>query len=787
MHLLHHIARLSRLPRPPSRWLYAVLGYVLAAMALAIGLSLQAPWLGLQLVADGAQVRVLASQGPSAAVPAGAVLRSVRATDGGAALELQAADLLEEPDVLPSYAQMDAFFARQQHLAQVLAQPRVTLHWQVAHGSADAGPGAGPGTSAASNASAAAHTETSAGASVSTVVAPGERPLRSLPVLFWFQLAVSVTGCLIACWVWVLRPHDLGARMFGITGLAFPVFAMPAAVYSGRELALEGDLFFALSALNHGGSVVFGAALCGIFMAHPQPLVRPLHLLWLFGVSGLWWLVGLVRLVSSPAWGIQLLVMVEMLLAMGLAAVQWRRSRGDALHRASLRWFILSLLVGSGLFIVLIIATASLGWLAPLPQGYAFGFFLFIYVGIALGLRRYRLFELDEWAFRMLLWVGGALAVVAFDALLIVALDWSAASALGVSLWVCGALYFPARQWLWQRLAQRPAMQLHELMPDVVEIAFQPSRTLQRRLWQALLHRLYDPLSLEPGSAGALAQARVEEGGLALQVPACASLNAVRLRYPARGQRLFSAKDATFVDALAQLLDQTESSRDAHERGARDERRRIARDMHDDVGARLLMLIHRAQSPELTELARAAMNDLRTALNVMDAHAIALADALADWRAEASARCEAAGVVLAWTAPTHLPQHAGVPLQLGSRQKAVMERALREGLSNALRHGQPRTVDIAVALEGATLALSLRNDGVPTTPAQWAEGRGLRGMRQRLHEYGAQLQTTTLADGRTEVALRLPLQLEPEPEPEPHPPATRNPWRNAHEKHPAGR
>ena len=182
--------------------------------------------------------------------------------------------------------------------------------------------------------------------------------------------------------------------------------------------------------------------------------------------------------------------------------------------------------------------------------------------------------------------------------------------------------------------------------------------------------------------------------------------------------------------------------------------------MHDDVGARLLMLIHRAQSPELRELARAAMNDLRTALNVMDAHAIALADALADWRAEASTRCEAAGVALVWTAPAHLSGLAGV--SLGSRQKSVIERALREGLTNALKHGQPDTVEVCVLLEQGGLVLALRNDGKPTVPAQWIEGRGLRGMRQRLQEYGAQMTTRTLADGRTEMLLRLPSIQEPQ-------------------------
>lgn len=714
----------SPVPRPPSLWLFAALAYTLAAVALAIGLAIQAPWLGLRLATDGDLVRVESSQGPSASVPAGAALLAVQ---GGAAaahqatIQLKALDLIEEPDVMGSYAQIDGFFQRQQQVTTALAQPQVTLYWNAA------------------------------GAPGDTLVEPQSRPISTLPLLFWFQLVVSVTGCLIACWVWVLRPRDWGARMFGITGLMFPVFAMPAAVYSSRELALPEDLFFTLSALNHWGSIMFGAALGAIFLTHPRQLVRPVHMVWLFLVFNLWWLTDVLRIAPNPGVGMQLSVITEMLLAMAFAAIQWRKSRGDPLHRAALRWFILSMLLGSGLFILLIITTALLGWLPPMPQGYAFGFFLFIYVGIALGLRRYRLFDLDEWAFRMLMWLGGALAVVGVDALLILALDWSAGPALGVSLWVCGALYFPARQWLWQRLAHRPGLQLHELMPDVVHIAFQPSRQAQEGAWKDLLRRLYDPLHLEPNPDFTQPRAQIDEGGLMLRVPASGGIGGYSLSYPSRGQRLFATKDAAFVNALSQLMNEAESSRDAHERGAHDERKRIARDMHDDVGARLLMLIHRAHSPELTELARAAMNDLRTALNVMDAHAIPLADALADWRAEATARCDAAGVALAWSAP-----HQSA-WELGSRQKSVVERALRESLTNALKHGHPHHVDICVELSAEHLTLWVRNDGAPSSPAQWAEGRGLRGMRHRLDEYGAQLEARTLADGRTEVSLRLPL------------------------------
>ncbi|MBH1963311.1 MAG: hypothetical protein I8H77_03185 [Comamonadaceae bacterium] len=682
---------------------------------------MQVPSIGLRLAAGSNEsVTIVHSQIDD--VPSGARLISVSSPIQDA-LQLTSEDVMEEPDVLPTYDRLDAFLSRQDAMARMLASNSMNLQWQA---SADT-------------------------ALRTTTVVPRPRVLSELPFLFWFQVAVSIVGCLIACWVWVLRPQDWGARMFGITGLAFPVFVMPAAIYSTRELALPGALFQGLSQLNYIGTVQFGVALGCIFLLHPKLLVRPAHIVWPFLLFNLWCLADALRWVPSPHWGRQAAILAMLLQAVTLATLQWIGNRGNALARASLRWLSLSLLAGSGLFIVLIIATAVLGWLPIMPQGYAFGFFLLIYVGIALGLRRYRLFDLDEWAWRMLLWIGGTLAVVGVDALLIVFLDWSAGTALGASLWICGALYFPARQWLWQRVAHRSTMQVHELMPDVVRIAFQPSRPTQETLWDDLLRRLHDPMQLETSDFSGT-QAMLDSTGLTLDVPACGGIGPRRLRYASRGQRLFSSKDAGFLNGLCHLMDQAQTSRDAYERGASEERRRIARDMHDDVGARLLMLIHRAGSPELAELARAAMHDLRTALHVLDAQDMPLADAVADWRAEAGARCEAAQVTLTWSADL-----GEDPPALASRQKAVMERALREGLTNALRHARPTHVEIAIALRSDELRLALRNDGAIGDPTSWAKGRGLQGMRHRLQTYGGSLHTGISARGGAELIVQMPL------------------------------
>jgi len=154
----------------------------------------------------------------------------------------------------------------------------------------------------------------------------------------------------------------------------------------------------------------------------------------------------------------------------------------------------------------------------------------------------------------------------------------------------------------------------------------------------------------------------------------------------------------------------------------------------------------------MAELARAAMNDLRAALAALDANPVPIAEAVADWRAEATSRCEVANVELAWRMQIEQPEHL-----IGSRQKVLIERALRESLSNALKHASPTCIDVHITQHAQTLDVNLLNDGPPTAVDKWKEGRGLRGMRQRLAEYGGSLDIQARPEGGAHVSIHLPL------------------------------
>ncbi|GAB4042755.1 MAG: hypothetical protein Fur0014_15150 [Rubrivivax sp.] len=682
--------------------------------------ALQPPSLQWRLgvSADGRDV-IVERPPPDGPMAQGVVVRRLSAP-GIAAVDLEPLDLIEEPDYLDTYEAMNAFFARQARLDAILRAGEVEVQWRDGQG-----------------------------AVVSERLRPADRRLGELPAVFWFQVGTGFAGLLIAGWVYVARPRDWGARAFLMTGLAFPFATCSAAIYSTRELALPETWFRALSTTNHLASTTFGMALVALFAVHPKRLVPPRWLLALPAVFLPWYLSDALQLAPDLDWGVRLPLMIELTLAIALAVAQWRASREEPLARAALRWFALSTLVGCSLFIVFVPGHSLLGWLPPLSQGYAFGFFLIMYVGIALGLRRYRLFDVDAWAYRIWLWVAGAGLVIACD-LLLLTLGVQQMLSLGGALLVAGWLYFPLRQWLWQRLVARTASSVEALLPSLAQLALLDDARARAAQWDATLQRAFDALEVSDSSKK-VSKVAVHDDGLALHVPALVDVPARVLRFAGHGRRLFSTQDASLAQTLHDLGAQIVSGRLDHEEIVRRERQRLARDLHDNLGARLLRLIHHLRGTPDGELARDAMHDLRAAVAAIDAPPSELGEALADWRAEVEQRCEAAGVELVWE------QLDAPRVMVPARIKAALGSMLREAVTNALKHARTRKLTVVACARGGFLQLTVGNDGAPSLPMQWKEGFGLRSFRARLRDLGGKLELQGSGDS-VRVSLQVPLE-----------------------------
>lgn len=181
------------------------------------------------------------------------------------------------------------------------------------------------------------------------------------------------------------------------------------------------------------------------------------------------------------------------------------------------------------------------------------------------------------------------------------------------------------------------------------------------------------------------------------------------------------------------------------------ERQRIYQDLHDDLGAKLLTLIHRAPDAVTADVARSALQDLRDVVSRTRGEPGSLLDSLGEIESEARQRLEASGGLLLWE------QEDGIAdPRLDHAQALQLYRIVREAISNALRHAQARHVRIRVRQRGATLYLDVTDDG-PGLAAETARGQGLAGMRQRAGELGGVIDWTAGSIGGTKVLLQFPL------------------------------
>ncbi len=705
---------------PPSRVIGFAVALSLATVVLCLELACARPHPGIALHSAGTAERpplLLAGATQPPPFEPGTVISAI-GVPGGPRLALRGDDLSQEPDaVFAGYAGFNAFMRRQQQLAGIQGAPVVELQAEDGR--------------------------------VAQLRPAPHRPLADLPFIFWLQVV-----CAIACWmtgaaIWAFRPAQPAARYSCIAGFGVLVMAGSAAIYSSRELALPGELFRALSGANHFGALLSSGAMLAVLWHYPQPLSAARPGVPLLAAFVLAWLADFMQWLPFGNLFQQMMILGGYLSSLVLGVLQWRAARGDPLRRAALQWFILSWFVGSGAFVALVSVPAMAGMDSGSLQAYAFGFLLLISIGLALGISRYRLYDLETWWFRAVMLVVGGFSVIVLDVMFAALLRFEAPAALAASLILAGWIYFPARQWLMARFLTGARRLRVDDVPALLRDVLAPNAYAVNELLPEALRQLFNPLVLHP-LPDKQAEVAIAEDGLALRVPGIGAEPAWEARFAGDGQRLFTRRDAEVASAVRAVLDRVAAYQVAVERSIEQERARVAQDLHDDIGARLLTLLHRSEG-ESAQAIREVLASLRLTVYGLGARPQSIGNCLAHWRAEAGERCEAMGVHLDWSERALLST-----VLLDAPQQLNLARVLREALSNALRHAQPSRIAIDVTIAGQALEITLLNDGATLPPEQWRSGLGLRGMDQRMQRLGGSL-TLQGDSGTTQVAIRLPL------------------------------
>ncbi len=204
-----------------------------------------------------------------------------------------------------------------------------------------------------------------------------------------------------------------------------------------------------------------------------------------------------------------------------------------------------------------------------------------------------------------------------------------------------------------------------------------------------------------------------------------------------------------------------------------DERRRLARELHDGLGQTLTALTNQLERlqrkleeqgsgealaaglADSVETARQALNDSRELSRLLRPPVLddlGLAAALS-WLARN----------LEQRTDLHVDLTVeGIEERLDPELETLVFRLVQEALTNVLRHSGARQAAVAVSRSGGLLELRISDrgrgfDARAAFAGHEAAGSGLRGMRDRLELFGGRLELVSAPDQGTLVSARVPL------------------------------
>lgn len=310
------------------------------------------------------------------------------------------------------------------------------------------------------------------------------------------------------------------------------------------------------------------------------------------------------------------------------------------------------------------------------------------------------------------------------------------------------------------RITPNPASEIDERFGDIVRLLITlllfSGATLLVAWWSA--HRALSPVrELEAGLA------RLARGEPAAGLPA------FRLR---EFDRIAGA-----IEALAAALRESRAAQRSLARRLirvqEDERRTLARELHDEMGQTLTAINATAAhlerragageaagivecAGELRRDIRACGRQLRGILKSLRPHGLdagglggALRELVDGWRARAT------GIVFRLELPMPLPP-------LGDEAALTLYRVVQEGLTNVVRHSGARRCDVRLATDGGAIRAEIEDDGRGLPPG--AAGGGLSGMAERLDMVGGRLELAPGAAGGLRLTATLPTRNEEEHE-----------------------
>jgi signal transduction histidine kinase len=198
-----------------------------------------------------------------------------------------------------------------------------------------------------------------------------------------------------------------------------------------------------------------------------------------------------------------------------------------------------------------------------------------------------------------------------------------------------------------------------------------------------------------------------------------------------------------------------------------EERKRLSRDLHDQVGQMLTALrmeLGRAgrapgSSPEQVRLIGECKQLVDTVLRSVRDLLMGLRPSMLD---DFGLQPALEWHVRQFRNRFHIPVEltvTGDVAHLPEQHRTSVYRIVQEALTNCARHAGGKRVDVSVRLDGTMLELTVTDDG-KGFPEERPRGMGLLGIEERVRELGGEVTIRRRTEGGTQLAVSIPLPAE---------------------------
>lgn len=239
------------------------------------------------------------------------------------------------------------------------------------------------------------------------------------------------------------------------------------------------------------------------------------------------------------------------------------------------------------------------------------------------------------------------------------------------------------------------------------------------------------------------------------------------------GKKLYTVILRDITDEIRSKNELEQSRRELRELTAaleyvqEEERKRIAQELHDDLGQQLTVLkmdaslIRSKLAPEQRDVLRIA----ERLEGVLTRTVQSVRRISADLR---PAMLDDLGLVPALEELVqHISQHSGLECRLAASddlrvpdQLAMpLFRVAQESLNNAVKHAEASHINVSLFETDSRLVLKIEDDGKGITPGNRTQRKsyGLIGMRERIYALGGEFEVSSKANAGTTVEARVPM------------------------------